>query len=52
MPHPNGIIEVDISRDGAGVGGSVTLPEGTNGEFIWLKNKIPLVGGNNKIECR
>jgi alpha-L-rhamnosidase len=50
MPHPKGDIQVDLKRKGkAGISGSVILPDGLQGEFIWHNKKIKLSGGYNEL---
>ena len=50
MPHPLGDIKVDLKRKGkAGIEGTVVLPEGLAGEFVWNKKSAALKGGQQKI---
>lgn len=50
MPHPQGIINVNLQRKGEmGLEAEVTLPEGISGWFIWHDKKIELKGGKQKI---
>lgn len=52
MPHPAGMIEVDLRRSGnRGVTGTVRLPEGLTGEFRWNGASVALTGGSNVIAC-
>lgn len=52
MPHPAGIIEVDLRRSGAnGLLGTVRLPQGLAGTFRWRDASVPLAGGTNVIAC-
>jgi hypothetical protein len=45
VPHPAGPIRVELTREGRGLHGLVTLPDGVSGEFIWNGHKIPLRPG-------
>lgn len=51
MPHPRGIIEVNLEKTETGtVSGNVRLPDGVNGTFMFKGKKIELTGGmNHKI---
>lgn len=49
-PHHLGNIELDLRRDGTSVQGSVTIPEGMKGDFVWNKNRIQLTGGRQPIQ--
>ena len=45
MPHPLGPIEVSLERSGAsGLKGSIRLPQGLSGEFVWRGKKTALAG--------
>ena len=45
MPHPLGAIEVSAERRGErGLEGSVVLPEGLRGVFVWNGQEIPIAG--------
>jgi alpha-L-rhamnosidase len=45
MPHPLGMIEVSFDRVGAsGLKGSIHLPPGLTGEFVWRGKKTVLEG--------
>lgn len=48
-PHPKGFVETDLRFDGAKVSGSVVLPEGVEGEFVWKKHLIKLTAGRNLL---
>jgi hypothetical protein len=48
-PHPQGMIEVQLVRNGAGLMGSVTLPAGLQGSFVWQGKTQALHGGKNQI---
>ena len=51
MPHPNGIIKVELKRKGQmGVEGFVDIPENLWGEFIWNGRVQKLLPGENVID--
>lgn len=50
VPHPKGVIRVDLKREGAaGLAGSVTLPAGISGTFEWQDRQDDLHGGLQTI---
>ncbi|WP_040006601.1 alpha-L-rhamnosidase-related protein [Fibrisoma limi] len=50
MPHPRGDMRVMLKRTGqTGIDGSVTLPAGLTGTFLWNGRSIPLREGRNVI---
>ena len=49
MPHPQGEIEVNLSRNGEDVSGSITIPEKTSGVFQWRGGELTLNPGQNLI---
>ena len=50
VPHPAGDIEVHLTRVGTtGVKGTVTLPAGLSGEFLWDGKRIPLHAGRQTV---
>lgn len=50
VAHPRGDIDVVLERVGStGVTGTVTLPRGVTGEFVWDGRRIPLRGGRQAI---
>jgi alpha-L-rhamnosidase len=49
MPHPNGIISVDINITQNEVKGSISLPQHTTGIFCWENKTYPLKEGNQTI---
>ncbi len=49
-PHPKGFVETDLAFDGDKVSGSVKLPDGITGTFVWKGREIPLQSGLNVIE--
>jgi len=48
-PHPKGFVETDFRFADGGVLGSVTLPAGVDGAFVWAGREIPLSSGANAI---
>ena len=51
MPHPFGDIEVRLERNGkSGVKGSITLPKGLSGKFIWNGKSISLKSGTRIVD--
>ena len=51
MPHPRGMIQVDLKRKGnAGITGTISLPEGVIGIFEWQGTKINLKGGKQSVQ--
>ncbi len=51
-PHPKGEIAVDLSFEGTGVAGSVTLPHDVDGTFRWKGAEKPLAPGKNEIRLQ
>ena len=51
MPHPNGVIQVALKRTGSsGVEGTIDLPPGLAGKFVWNNKEIVLKEGNQKVK--
>lgn len=51
MPHPMGMIDVDLVRRGKyGILATITLPEGLEGEFVFRDRSMELRAGRNRIE--
>jgi len=49
-PHPDGLIETDLTFDGqGGVSGTITLPPGLSGEFVWNGAVTPLKPGAQTV---
>ena len=48
-PCPQGLIETDLRFAGEDVAGTVTLPAGLTGEFVWRDRILPLAPGRNEI---
>jgi alpha-L-rhamnosidase len=50
MPHPDGVISVEFTRQNTnGLKGSVTLPAGTSGRFVWNGKEMKLTGGKQQV---
>jgi hypothetical protein len=50
VPHPAGAITVSLKRTGRkGVSGSVSLPAGIKGRFVWQGHEFALTGGKQDI---
>ena len=51
MPHPAGMIELQLERKGKnGIKGFVVLPEGLHGTFIWDQRELLLSPGRQEIK--
>ncbi|HNX34756.1 MAG TPA: alpha-L-rhamnosidase [Kiritimatiellia bacterium] len=48
-PHPKGFVELDLTFEGDAVRGTVKLPDGVPGEFVWRKMRMPLKPGLQDI---
>jgi len=49
IPEYNDYIEIDLDRDGNSVSGTISLPEGLSGNFVWKDQSYPLKSGRQKI---
>jgi hypothetical protein len=50
VPHPLGDIDVALERDGpTGLRGTVTLPPGLSGAFVWNGRRVPLHAGRQEV---
>lgn len=50
IPHPAGTIDVELERVGAdGIGGTVILPAGLSGIFVWKGEQHRLSPGSNQL---
>ena len=49
MPHPRGVIHVELSAAGKQLKGTVDLPEGTPGTLVWEGHSHELHAGSNRI---
>ena len=53
MPHPEGIISMNLSKDKhSKVEGRISLPKNTSGIFIWREKQVDLVAGENIIKLK
>lgn len=50
MPHPLGEIRVELEVNGSRLTGSVSLPEGLDGRFVWNGEEIHLQSGEQEVE--
>ena len=50
-PHPQGMIEVEYHRQGAGLDATITLPGTLTGSFVYGKDWWPLQPGVNHIQA-
>lgn len=51
MPHPNGFIQVKLMQSGAsGIEGTIDLPPGLVGKFVWNNKEIILKSGNQRVK--
>ncbi len=50
-PHPQGMIHITFSRSEDKLSGSVTLPPGLHGSFLWNGKEQPLHGGVNSLSA-
>lgn len=50
VAHPRGDIDVKLERVGAaGIRGTITLPTGVSGTFVWAGKTVPLRGGTQEV---
>jgi hypothetical protein len=49
FPHPQGLIQVEYHRSGAGLAAAVNLPGTLTGSFVFNSKTIPLHPGTNQI---
>jgi alpha-L-rhamnosidase len=49
VPHPKGVIEVELTLNQGKLTAHVTLPAGTPGEFIWQGQRRELHPGENRL---
>jgi alpha-L-rhamnosidase len=45
MPHPLGMIEVELRIDGDEIEATITFPEGLSGRFVWMGKEVELKSG-------
>lgn len=51
-PTPRGNVSIDLRFAEGAPSGSVTLPQGLSGDFVWKEAKFPLGSGVNAISIR
>ena len=51
FPHPQGVIGVQFKRSGDSLTGSITLPKGLDGSFVWHGREQALHPGVNKLQA-
>jgi len=49
VPHPKGLIKMNLSRKGKSLKGDIEFPEELNGVLIWQGKEIMLEKGHQKI---
>lgn len=49
IAHPQGIISMNLIKQGKGIRGDIELPEGLKGTLYWADDKINLNAGRNEI---
>ena len=49
IPHPAGLIEVSLKKNGKGLFGHIVLPALLSETFVWGEQQLNLVGGRNTI---
>jgi hypothetical protein len=53
MPHPEGIIKIKIQKEKQNeIYGEITLPNNTDGNFIWNNSKIKLHPGKQSLNIK
>lgn len=50
MPHPKGLIQTDLSFEGERVAGTITLPAGVDGSWVWKGKVAPLHAGKQEVK--
>lgn len=50
IPHPAGLLTVKLERAGDRVRGTVTLPQGVSGRFLWRGRELALPSGQQTID--
>jgi hypothetical protein len=51
MPHPKGFIYVKLNRQGqTGIEGTIDLPPGLDGKFVWNNKEIQLKAGTQRVK--
>jgi hypothetical protein len=49
MPHPNGMIMIDLKKNNTRLEGRVSLPQGLEGVFIWRGDSVHLMEGSQDV---
>ena len=52
VPHPKGMIEIELRKKNAQLTGVVSLPEGLTGHFNYQEKRLVLHPGKNEIKTR
>jgi hypothetical protein len=50
LPHPDGFVQLDLAFKGGSCRGTIELPAGVTGAFLWRGQEVDLAGGENDIE--
>ncbi len=50
MPHPKGMIRMELNKNGDKITGIIVLPEKTDGKFIWKEKTLDLKPGKQEIK--
>jgi hypothetical protein len=50
MPHPNGIIRVQLKKVAGQIAGEITLPDGVTGVFSWGGKNLTLTTGKQHVQ--
>ena len=49
-PHPDGFIDLNLDFEGGRCRGTVELPQGITGVFVWHGTEVKLAGGQQKVD--
>ena len=49
QPHPEGRIDVELTRESTATRAHISLPHGVPGEFVWQEKTYPLHAGEQTI---
>ena len=50
VPHPKGNILVHLESNNGKINGTVELPQGVTGTFVWKDKRVELKGGKQSIQ--
>ena len=50
MPHPQGILSVQLEQSGDSLSARIVLPDSVSGSFIWENVSVPLSPGLNQLD--